>query len=87
MLRGRLKSGGMCLTLVECPTIAETARDSRGMDVMGTLDLSIQGWFINPDDIVRTLLFCLYMKISAAAGFVIHIAYRPAAQCSLPCRT
>jgi hypothetical protein len=25
------------------------------MDVMGTLDLSIQGWFINPDDIVRTL--------------------------------
>jgi hypothetical protein len=24
------------------------------MDVMGTLDLSIQGWFINPDDIVRT---------------------------------
>lgn len=35
---------------------AEKAHDSRGMDVMGTLDLSIQGWFINPDDIVRT--FC-----------------------------
>ena len=33
----------------------EKAHDSRGMDVMGTLDLSIQGWFINPDDIVRML--------------------------------
>ncbi len=40
---------------LDCAT--EKAHDSRGMDVMGTLDLSIQGWFINPDDIVRTLLW------------------------------
>jgi hypothetical protein len=38
---------------------AEKAHDSRGMDVMGTLDLSIQGWFINPDDIVRTFYLLL----------------------------
>ena len=37
---------------------AEKAHDSRGMDVMGTLDLSIQGWFINPVDLVSICVPC-----------------------------
>ena len=40
------------------------------MDVMGTLDLSIQGWFINPDDIVRTFT---HMAPLLLPGYLVNL--------------